>query len=310
MRPSGPRATLRRPRSFFFRRPCPDVYGPDCDRGTRSFLPVLRPGRSGEHGALSVGARRTVALVPTSTDLTVTGGRDPSSLCYGQGGLASTELFLFCMRVLFSRGATKPLEFVLPFTQTDRRAYGIVCLHSRMDRGAPYGEPQARVVSYTRVSLRSGLGLETARPLVGRAGETTAGGRRVGGLWVEAVTGKGAFRAGRGEAKGRLEEQRGVGPSLPSEPSPRARGLPLRTSFSDGPSESPISRRRAKRGGATCPKRSLDRAGAVPRRVPSSYRPGYPEERDGPKEGVLPSGPRATLMRPRCFVRCPCPDVF
>jgi len=76
-------------------------------------------------------------------------------------------------------------------------------------------KPQARVASYTRVSLRSGLGLETARPLIGRAGKRPPG-----------SSGRECFSSGeeRGEGSARRLEQRGVGPSLPSEPPPRARG--------------------------------------------------------------------------------------
>ena len=117
---------------------------------------------------------------------------------------------------------------------------------------------------------------------------------------------EGCFSGGeeRGEGSARRPKQRGVGPSLPSENlPPRARALrrPSRTFyFQTGRLSLPkvgstrpafprgggrVYGRRAERGGASCPWRSLDRAGAVPRRVQSSNRPGYPEASDGPGGG-------------------------
>ena len=81
-----------------------------------------------------------------------------------------------------------------------------------MDRGAPAGGPRGASTGAVRRGQR-------------------------GGLWIEAVTGKGAFRAGRSEAKGRLEDRsRGVSahpcrPNLPRAPAATAAlcGRPFQT---------------------------------------------------------------------------------
>ncbi|XDV12237.1 hypothetical protein PO909_000948 [Leuciscus waleckii] len=100
------------------------------------------------------------------------------------------------------------------------------------------------MASYTQVSPRSGPrgGSKTARPLIGGVrvrNPPPRGAEGVGGRWVEAVTGKVAFRAGRrGAEVGSKTGERvfPTGPNLPTRPRPPP---PWRTFVSDGPSESP-----------------------------------------------------------------------
>ncbi|XDV26149.1 hypothetical protein PO909_029927 [Leuciscus waleckii] len=116
-----------------------------------------------------------------------------SSIC----NLTDTVRFVFGggpSSTAFSPGVSQAPGVASPFTQTDcstciRFTFGIY-------REAPDGEPRCAGSLHTGLAPL-GPRLETTRPLIGRMRNHPPG-TGAGGIWIEAVTGKGAFKAGGG----------------------------------------------------------------------------------------------------------------